>query len=121
MATSPGNLPYPDPSASVDVPRDFKALALALDVRVPIIGGAGAMLGPNYGASTPNITEAQVKVQTLNTVTDANGVQRCTWKTPFTTAILWVGVLGVFRFAGRADLSVPGQPRLCGRQVSRGK
>lgn len=83
MGTTPlFQLPYPEPSSSVDVPRDIKALALAVDAKLT-----------NLPALTANILDYEAAVATEVDV-------------PFTNITLSQNMGGAF-IDGQGFISVP--------------
>lgn len=56
MGTTPQfQLPYPEPTASVDIPRDIKALALAVDAKLTNLPALTATIGDSEGGAATEI------------------------------------------------------------------
>jgi hypothetical protein len=90
MALTPGGLPYPlGTDLVVNGDDAIKALATALDTRLPVGAGTSAAFVPWLG-NLPNIVAAKVICHAAVATTDVNGVINVSFPTPFTTAVLYV-------------------------------
>lgn len=93
MALTPGGLPYPlGTDKVVDGDDAIKALATALDLRIPIGGPPATALFP-FNAALPAIVNARIQTAIGQATTNSAGVIGVTFPKPFTTAVLFaIGV-----------------------------
>lgn len=90
MALTPGGLPYPlGTDKVVDGDDAIRALATALDIRVPVNAGTNAALFPWLG-TVPNLVSARLLTHAAVATTDVNGSITISFgATPFATAVLF--------------------------------